>query len=54
MTDQQLGEAIKFISVMVDFKRLYDEALGMYDFMLVLLIIQNSHLVSVSFLFLNE
>ncbi|RKP22905.1 IKI3 family-domain-containing protein [Syncephalis pseudoplumigaleata] len=44
MTDQQLGEAIKFISVMVDFKRLYDEALGMYDFMLVLLVIQNSHL----------
>ncbi|KAI9598831.1 IKI3 family-domain-containing protein [Syncephalis fuscata] len=44
MNAGQLGGAIQFISVMVDVKRLYDEALGMYDFDLVLMIVQNSHL----------
>ncbi|RKP10459.1 IKI3 family-domain-containing protein [Thamnocephalis sphaerospora] len=39
-----LSDAIKFICVMVDVNRLYKEALGMYDFDLVLMVVQNSHL----------
>ncbi len=46
-------EAVKYIIFLTDVNRLYDVALGMYDFQLVLLVAQFSQRVSDMFLALR-